>query len=94
MLPAFKQGDRVIASKLSYLFSTPKIGDVVVFKIKNDNNKNDRYDTRVYIKRIIGINCNKNNIMFLVAGDNKRDSKKIEPLQKNDIIGKVMMKYG
>ncbi len=41
-------GDRVITSRLSYLFSDPKRGDIIVFPFP-DNEKVD------YIKRIIGL---------------------------------------
>lgn len=41
-------GDKVVTFRLSYLFSDPKRGDIVVFPFP-DNEKDD------YIKRIIGI---------------------------------------
>ncbi len=41
-------GDRVITSRLSYLFSDPKRGDIIVFPFPDD----EKMD---YIKRIIGL---------------------------------------
>ena len=41
-------GDRLIANRLSYIFSEPKRFDIVVFKYPDDESK-------LYIKRIIGM---------------------------------------
>ena len=41
-------GDRVIASRLSYTFSDPERGDVVIFKYPDDEDV-------LYVKRIIGL---------------------------------------
>ena len=41
-------GDRVIASRLSYTFSEPDRGDVVIFKYPDD-------ESVYYVKRIIGL---------------------------------------
>ncbi len=86
MEPLLKEGDRVIVSNWSYLFSSPRIGDIIVF---NNRNKKDSKDNKIYIKRIIAINNNK----LSVAGDNKRDSKKLEPISRDEIIGKVIGRY-
>lgn len=46
MYPTFKDGEYIIGSKIRYIFSKPKIGDVVIYE----------YDANVdYIKRVIGI---------------------------------------
>lgn len=42
------EGDRLIGYRLSYLFSEPKRGDIVIFKFPDDETEN-------YVKRIIGI---------------------------------------
>jgi signal peptidase I len=47
MNPTFYEGDRVIISKISYHFSTPKMGDIIVFTPPNQK--------QPYIKRVIGI---------------------------------------
>lgn len=41
-------GDKIIALRLSYLFTNPKRGDIVIFKYPDDETQN-------YLKRIIGL---------------------------------------
>lgn len=48
MFPNFKNGDYIITDKVSYRFSEPQRGDIVVFK-------NPKDETQDFIKRIIGI---------------------------------------
>lgn len=48
MEPTLRIGDRIIVSKISYLFSEPKRGDVVVFKYPLD-------PSRDFVKRLIGL---------------------------------------
>lgn len=48
MVPNFHSGDYLIVDELSYRFSEPKRGDVVVFKYPKDT-------TQRFIKRIIGL---------------------------------------
>lgn len=47
MFPNFKDGDFIITEQISYKFSEPQKGDIVVFK-------NPREETKDFIKRIIG----------------------------------------
>ena len=42
------EGDRLIGFRLSYIFSKPQRGDIVIFKFPDDETEN-------YVKRIIGI---------------------------------------
>ena len=48
MVPTLQNGELVIVSRLSYKFSKPKIGDVIVFRFP----KNPKQE---YIKRVIGL---------------------------------------
>lgn len=48
MEPNLQIGDRIMVSKLSYVFSEPKRGDVIVFKYPPDPKRN-------FVKRAIGI---------------------------------------
>lgn len=48
MYPTFDSGDYLIVDQLTYRFSDPKRGDVVVFRYPND-------ERVFYIKRIIGL---------------------------------------
>ena len=58
-------------------FNKLNINDVVILKL-------DKY----LIKRITKINNNK----YFVEGDNKKESKKLLPVTKKDIVGKVIKK--
>lgn len=48
MTPNFEDGELILTEKVSYRFSTPKRGDVIVFKAPGQNKVD-------YIKRIIGL---------------------------------------
>lgn len=78
MRPTFYAGDIVLVSRLPYVFQNPKIGDIIVFK---NNGKQ-------IIKRIVKIKDGK----YVVSGDNTRDSKNFPPIEKKDILGKVIFK--
>jgi len=47
-------GDHIVVERLSYLFGSPKRGDIVVFKTSGIDDPNVRNDT-VYVKRIVGL---------------------------------------
>ena len=79
MEPTLKDGDTLWVNRLSYLFSSPKKKDVVVF---NHNNK-------FLIKRVYKIGKNG----FFLRGDNKKDSLDSRDLgfvSFKQIIGKVI----
>ena len=48
MAPNFESGDYLIVDEISYRFSTPQRGDVVIFKYPKDENQR-------FIKRVIGV---------------------------------------
>jgi signal peptidase I len=48
MQPSFQDGEYIIVNKLTYRFSSPKRGDVIVFQ-------NPEEPRRLYIKRIVGL---------------------------------------
>ncbi|TSC95147.1 MAG: signal peptidase I [Parcubacteria group bacterium Licking1014_1] len=48
MIPSFKSGDYLIVDEVSYRFSDPQRGDVIIFKYPKDA-------TQRFIKRIIGL---------------------------------------
>lgn len=48
MIPNFQSGDYLIVDEISYKFSAPKRGDVIVFKYPKDT-------TQKFIKRVIGL---------------------------------------
>ena len=81
MLPSLFEKDEVIT--LSYLFSIPKEGDIVVFQ--------HIFPPFIFCKRITKIINNK----IWVEGDNKKesvDSRRFGYINRKDIIGKVMFK--
>lgn len=49
MEPTLRSGDRVLTDRLSYKFTEPKRGDVIIFK-PNGNEK-----SHYYIKRVVGL---------------------------------------
>ncbi|HHY18657.1 MAG TPA: signal peptidase I [Firmicutes bacterium] len=48
MEPTLKNGQRILVEKISYLFSGPNRGDIVIFQ-------NPKDDSEFYIKRVVGI---------------------------------------
>lgn len=48
MEDSISEGDRLIGFRLSYAFSEPKRGDVIIFKFPDD-------ESQTFIKRIIGV---------------------------------------
>ncbi len=81
MQPTLNEGQRVVVFRWAYLFSKPKKGEVVVFK--GDAGKE-------YVKRITA-SANKDE--FVVEGDNRGDSKGLEPVNREAVIGSVVAKY-
>jgi nickel-type superoxide dismutase maturation protease len=81
MFPTYKDGDSVLVNRFSYIFHSPKRGDIVAVK--------DPRDSKTLIKRIEKIDGNK----FFVIGDNKMhstDSREFGMIGKQNIIGKVI----
>lgn len=81
MEPTFKPGEALLVSSIPYLFTQPKVGDVVVIK--------DPRDARLLLKRIKKIEKGK----FFVSGDNHRastDSKTFGAIPDKSILGKVL----
>ncbi len=77
MEPTFGDGDYVLVNKWAYLFSAPKIRDVVVAS----------RDGAFVIKRVVKAV----NRKYLLRGDNKRHGSRIW-IDKEDIIGKVLLR--
>ncbi|MCL4389557.1 MAG: nickel-type superoxide dismutase maturation protease [Candidatus Marsarchaeota archaeon] len=81
MLPALGDGDYVIVSRLSYLFSAPKISDIIVLKHPEKG--------ILIVKRISKVRGKK----FYVLGDNAAesyDSRDFGYVDRHDIFGKVV----
>lgn len=81
MVPTYKSGDTILASSLPFLFSKPKIRDIIVFK----------KDNKVFVKRVTKIT----NQGILVEGDNREDSldsASFGTILPKHILGKVILK--
>lgn len=81
MLPSFKEKDEVIT--FPYIFSQPKIGDVIVFR--------HIVPPFIFCKRIMKIMDDG----IWVEGENKKisiDSRKFGLVERKNIIGKVILK--
>lgn len=81
MESALLDGRSILVSSVPFLFSKPKVGDVIAFK----KNK------KIFIKRI----AKKNHEKYLIKGDNEKDSidsRKLGWIDKKEIIGKVIFK--
>ena len=78
MQPLIRDGELLFVNKWAYLFKSPKIGDIVVFR--NPKNKN-----QLFCKRIAGIGDGR----LIVRGDNVADSLDVEPIESSLILGKA-----
>jgi len=98
MDPTFRNGDYLIVDELSYKFTEPKEGDVIVFRYPNDTKK-------FFIKRIIGLpnqtievegkTISIEDNEYFVLGDNRgssSDSRVWGTVNEDLIIGKAFLR--
>ena len=81
MEPLLLHGDKILTTNIFYLFKSPQINDIVVFKDI----------TNVFVKRITKIINDK----YFVSGDNQNDSldsKDFGAISKSQILGKFIYK--
>jgi signal peptidase I len=78
MEPTILDGQSILASSITFLFSKLKTGDIVVFESKN----------KLIVKRVKEIKGN----LILVGGDNSSDSKDFGWIGIKEIKGKVIAK--
>lgn len=81
MHPTLQEREVVFVNRLSFLFHTPQIGDIIAFR--------DPRDKKVLIKRI----TKRVKEKYFVEGDNKKhstDSREFGMIGRNDIVGKVI----
>lgn len=79
MLPTLKPGQDVLVFKWAYLFSAPKVGNIVAIKVNG----------KEMVKRVH--KCR--DRLSYVMGDNEKmstDSRKFGWVNEKDIIGKVI----
>ena len=75
MEPTLKNGQVVVADYLSFRFRPPQVGDIILFD----------FGSKKLIKRITQIQ----ERGYLVAGDNRADSLKIDLVAKDKVIAKI-----
>ena len=78
MEPKFKDGSFLIASSIPFMFAKPKPGDIILFDSEGKS----------ILKKIVGIEGGK----YHVSGENKLDDKKFSPIDRSEILGKVIIK--
>ncbi len=81
MIPTYREGSLVLVNRLSYLFHSPQILDIVVL--------HDPRNGGMVLKRIIKIK----DSAYFVEGDNKKastDSREFGAIPQQLIIGKVI----
>ena len=86
MTPALSPAERVLVNKAAYWFGPPKAGDVVVVR-------DPRQPARLLIKRIEGPAEDES---YRVLGDNpdaSTDSRAFGPVRREQIVGKVWLRY-
>ena len=86
MEPSFKEGDFVMVDRMSYLFSRPKVGHVVIAR-------HPQKPDMLLLKRIV----EESRGMYFIKGDNSlasTDSRHFGWLKKDLVIGKVIHKTG
>lgn len=84
MQPSLSEGDHILVNKWAYLFSRPKVGDVVVFKSINEG--------KYILKRIQKIATQG----LIVRGDNKvdsADSSFFGIIKPEQVLGRFLTKY-
>lgn len=85
MKPFFEPGDRLRVSIVAYKLRRPRVGDAVVIR--------DPRTGRLVLKRIKRLE----GAGYFVLGDNpavSTDSREFGIVYKDEIIGKVIRKYG
>ncbi len=78
MEPKLMNGSFFIASSIPYLFFKPRVRDIIVFEAGG----------KTIVKKIVKIEKGK----YIVEGENRTDSKQFEPIQRKDILGKIVFK--
>lgn len=82
MLPTLKEGEYVVAEKISYKFRKPRVNEIVVAKSPEGGKK--------LIKRIVA----KIGDQYKIEGDNKTestDSRHFGLINREDIVGKAFV---
>jgi nickel-type superoxide dismutase maturation protease len=86
MEPWVREGDFVVVDRMSYLFSKPRVGHIVIAK-------NPRKPSMLLLKRIV----KEQEDWYWIEGDNAKkstDSRHFGWLKRDFLVGKVIHKTG
>ena len=81
LLPMYQDGDFVLVSKIPYLFSRSRQGDIIAFS-------HEAYGKM--IKQVEAVSTDKDEIWVTGTQDNSVDSRHFGPITKEDVLGKVV----
>jgi phage repressor protein C with HTH and peptisase S24 domain len=81
LLPVYQDGDFVLVSKIPYLFSTTRKGDIIAFR-------HEAYGTM--IKQVRAVSPEKNEIHVTGTQENSIDSRQFGPITTDAVLGKVI----
>ena len=85
MEPFLKQGSFVLANPFAFLFSNPKIGDIVFARHPQGN--------RLLIKRVMRVRKENRTLYFWIEGDNASrsvDSRNFGWVEQKLVVGKPL----
>ena len=81
LYPGYQEGDFVIVSKIPFIFSSPKPGDVVAFH-------HPGYGT--LIKQVEGVDPAHGELTVIGTQPDSVDSRLFGPISNNALVGKVI----
>jgi len=106
MEPTIRNGEGVLVSSIPYLFSKPKVGDIVLIRHSGDQAKPETPESswrfrhcqndegsKFLIKRITKIDPSADGEKYFVRGDNEKDSvdsRRFGRIERKEIVGKVV----
>ncbi len=79
--PTYQDGDFVLASKIPYLFSSIREGDIIAFR-------HNAYGTM--IKQVQSVSSNKDEIFVIGTQENSVDSRRFGAISSRNLLGKVI----
>ncbi|GAB4547471.1 MAG: hypothetical protein Kow0063_42130 [Anaerolineae bacterium] len=81
LLPAYRDGDFVLVSKIPYLFSKIKRGDIIAFR---------QTEYGIMIKKVQSVGPDGEEIHVVGTQEHSVDSRRFGPITRGDVLGKVI----